>query len=93
MNRIDCCLRNLPDVRVPVEFLGPAGDRGTPEVVRRAVSPLRLAGRIACGLPPAFAWILSGLLPAPAGTALQFLLVSAALALFTFSVIRPGLSA
>lgn len=93
MIRIDYCLRNLPEISVPVEFLGTPREGEAREVVRRAAFPFRVAGGIACGLPPAFAWILSGLLPAPADTAAQFLLVSAALALLTFTVLRPGLSA
>ncbi len=91
MIKIDACLEHLPEVQVPGEILESVLAIGGRRGVRGRETLFRFGRRVAPGLPPALAWILSGLLPSPAGTASRFLLVSAALALFALSVLRPGL--
>jgi hypothetical protein len=93
MFQIDAGLRSLPEVQVPEEVLASALSEGG-----RCVGPgrelLNRVGRgVAAGFPPAIAWSLGGLLHSPSDTAMQFLLVSAAVALFALTALRPRLSA
>jgi hypothetical protein len=93
MFQIDAGLRSLPDVRVPEEVLASALIEGGRRV-GRGREFLNRAGRgVAAGFPPAIAWSLGALLPSPSDTALQFLLVSAAVAILALTALRPRLSA